>query len=189
MTRYAILVLILLCSCEHKATTASSTSPKATWQVRFDKELPFLGHRNWILVVDKAYPAQTAEGMEVINTGEDLGPVLQYVMSSLDASTHVRPTIFRDKEWTYITEAEVKGAGALHTQTDDLFKGREVQTILHDSVFAKLDQASHLFKVLVLKTNAAIPYSSVFLQLNCAYWNAREEAALREKMKVASEGK
>jgi L-fucose mutarotase/ribose pyranase (RbsD/FucU family) len=189
MTRYAIILLALLSSCEHKPTPTSSNASKTTWQVRFDKELPLLGHRNWILVVDAAYPAQTAEGMEVINTNDNLGPVLQYVMSSLEASNHVRPTVYRDREWSFITEDKAKGAQALHTQTDGLLKERQVQTILHDSVFAKLDQASHLFKILVLKTNTAVPYSSVFLQLNCAYWNAQQEASLREEMKAGGEGK
>ena len=57
------------------------------------------------------------------------------------------------------------------------------QSILHDSVFTKLDEASKLFKIVVLKTNETIPYTSVFLQLDCSYWNAEKEKQLREKMK------
>ena len=48
--------------------------------------------------------------------------------------------------------------------------GIEPQTLLHDSVFVKIDKAS-------------IPYSSVFLQLDCKYWSAEQERALREVMK------
>ena len=36
-------------------------------------------------------------------------------------------------------------------------KGIEPQTLLHDSVFVKIDQASKLFKVIVLKTEETIP--------------------------------
>jgi hypothetical protein len=35
----------------------------------------------------------------------------------------------------------------------------------------------------VLKTEATIPYSSVFIQLDCGYWDANKEKKLREKMK------
>jgi hypothetical protein len=175
---FLLLAFILPLSCMQKDDSAG-----AGWQKQFDKELPLLGHRNWVLVVDKAFPAQTAPGMEVINTNEDLASVLRYVLDGIDSSTHVRPIIYRDKEWTYITEDQVKGTNVLRASIEQILNGKEVETILHDSVFTKLDEASRLFKVLVLKTNAAIPYSSVFLQLDCAYWNAGQEKALRERMK------
>ena len=41
------------------------------WQVRLREELPLLGHRNWIAVVDSAYPLQTSTGIETVNTNAD----------------------------------------------------------------------------------------------------------------------
>lgn len=64
-----------------------------------------------------------------------------------------------------------------------IFANQQVQTILHNSVFKKLDAESKLFKVLVIKTNEAIPYTSVFMQLDCAYWNTEKENQLRLQMK------
>jgi hypothetical protein len=49
-----------------------------------------------------------------------------------------------------------------------------------------MDASSKLFKILVLKTNETLAYSSVFLQLDCAYWNAEKEGHLREAMKSAA---
>ena len=49
------------------------------------------------------------------------------------------------------------------------------QTILHDSVFTKINEASKLSKVFVLKTDETIPYSSVFLELDCKYWTDKKE--------------
>ncbi|MCK4991794.1 MAG: hypothetical protein KAS29_14950, partial [Bacteroidales bacterium] len=60
--------------------------------------------------------------------------------------------------------------------------GREVNTLLHDEVFRMLDESSSLFRVLVIKTNCTIPYTSVFLQLDCSYWDPENEKLLREKM-------
>ena len=37
-----------------------------SWKKEFEEILPMLGHRNWILVVDKAYPMQSADGIETI---------------------------------------------------------------------------------------------------------------------------
>ena len=42
-----------------------------TWEQRLQHLLPLLGHRNWIVVADSAYPAQSNPGIETIYTGED----------------------------------------------------------------------------------------------------------------------
>jgi hypothetical protein len=36
-----------------------------------------MGHRNWILIVDKAFPEQNAAGMEYIYANEDLNAVFK----------------------------------------------------------------------------------------------------------------
>ena len=153
------------------------------WKQIIDEKLPLLGHRNWILVVDKAFPQQNAPGMEYIYTNEELLPTLQYVMDKVNASSHIKPVIYRDKELTYITENQVKGVKKFITASEKIFNGQPVQTLLHDSVFLKLAAGSTLFKILVIKTNGIIPYSSVFLQLDCGYWNSDQEAALRNRLK------
>jgi hypothetical protein len=64
----------------------------------------------------------------------------------------------------------------------EVLNGADVQTILHDSVFTKIDEASKLFKILVLKTEGTIAYSSVFLNLDCKYWTAEKESSMRQAM-------
>jgi hypothetical protein len=105
------------------------------------------------------------------------------VLQQVNASSHVKPIIFRDKELQFITEDQAQGVKKFETDAVKLFGGQEVQTILHDSVFTKLDEASKLFTIVVLKTNETIPYTSVFLQLDCAYWNADKERQLRVTIK------
>jgi hypothetical protein len=46
-------------------------APPAAWQTKLQQELPLLGHRNWIVVVDSAYPWQTSPGIETVETGSD----------------------------------------------------------------------------------------------------------------------
>jgi len=76
------LVANLLSSCQF------NTTKTVGWQDEFQQKLPLLGHRNWVLVVDKAFPLQSAQGMTVINTGEQLPNVLQFVMGSISTSTY-----------------------------------------------------------------------------------------------------
>jgi hypothetical protein len=57
-----------------------------------------------------------------------------------------------------------------------------VQSLPHEEIISKLDQAGQTFRVLIIKTNLTIPYTSVFLQLDCAYWSAEAEQKLRGAM-------
>ena len=150
------------------------------WQGQFDEILDSYGHRNWILITDKAFPKQSSQGMKYINTYCDLPNVLEYVIEELSDSLHVKPVIYTDKELAYITEEQAEGVDELRNDMSIILKDYDVETLLHDDVFKKLDESSSLFETLVLKTNCTVPYSSVFIFLDCAYWTDENEKALRE---------
>lgn len=175
-----ILLLIFGCQPQNSAETAISNSKN--WEEELHGQLPFLGHRNWILVVDKAFPLQTASGMEYINADEGLLQVFEKVLKQLENETHIRPIIYRDRELSYITEEQASGIRNYQKQMDNLLIGKNVETLLHDSVFYQLDKASELFKTVVIKTNETLPYSSVFMELDCKYWDGDKEQELRESM-------
>ncbi len=152
------------------------------WKNKFNETLELLGHRNWILVVDKAYPLQSANGIEYINTGEEHTKVIKYVMERINSASHIKPIIYTDKEFEVlpqIGEAEAAMCKAMSAALE----GNEVNSILHDEIFAKLDAASKLFNVMVVKTESTIAYSSLFIELDCGYWTADKESKLRELMK------
>ncbi len=179
-----LIVVAAMLSCNQSSTadTKQIDVEGKAWKKQVDETLPLLGHRNWIIIADKAFPQQNAAGMEIINTNEQLLPVLQYVLQQVNTSAHVKSIIYRDKELSFITEEQAKGVNDFVNKSQQLFNKQPVQTILHDSIFKKLDEASRLFKIIVLKTNETIPYTSVFLQLDCSYWNAEKEKQLRQKM-------
>lgn len=183
--KHLFLTLIIALGMSNSCTSPSgqvNTAEPKNWKSVLAEELPLLGHRNWILVVDKAFPAQTAEGIEVINTGEELLPVLQYTLDEIGKSTHVKPIIYTDQELNFITPEMESGIESYKKTLGEILHGADVHTILHGSVFEKIDEASKLFKVLVLKTEGTIAYSSVFLNLDCKYWSAEKENALRKAM-------
>lgn len=177
-----LLLLISFSSCEFLAP-GKSTPIETGWKEQLNAELPLLGHRNWILVVDKAFPAQTASGIKVINTNESLQDVLAFTLQKIDRSLHVKPIVYTDTELGFITPQQVPYIDNYKKELQKTLKGIQPLTMLHDTVFVKIDQATKLFKVLVLKTEETIPYSSVFIQLDCKYWSPEEEITLRERMK------
>ena len=59
----------------------------------------------------------------------------------------------------------------------------EVHSLAHEEIISKLDDAGKTFHVLVLKSTMTIPYTSVFFELECGYWNAQAEKHLRTAMR------
>jgi D-ribose pyranose/furanose isomerase RbsD len=164
------------CKPENRPVAVKET---LAWQSQIDSLLPLLGHRNWIIIADKAFPLQSAPGMVYVNTNTALPEVADYTLRQLNNGTHVTPIFYLDKELSF-----VPGATGYRDTLQQIFKGQTVQTMLHDAVFAKMDKTAGLFKVLVLKTNSTLAYSSVFINLDCKYWSAEKEQQLREAMKT-----
>lgn len=183
-TKYFFLFAILVCIMPSCNSRISERKPikSMEWKVELQSRLSEFGHRNWILIVDKAFPAQNAEGIVTIDTGENLLNVLSYTLQQIDSSSHIKPIVYTDKELQFITNGQVADIDIYRNSLSEMIKKFNSQVLLHDSIFAKMDKASMLFKVLVLKTNEKIPYSSVFIQLDCKYWTSEKEKQLRESM-------
>lgn len=177
-----LFLVFSVTACHTGDVSVGQKSQVGTWQDKLSGQLPMLGHRNWILVVDKAFPLQTSGGMEYVYADESLLPVLTQVLDQLKDESHIKPILFRDKELAYISERQAGGVQEYRTQLDKLLAGSAVQTLDHDSVFRQLDESSKLFKVLVIKTKETISYNSVFMQLDCKYWDATREKELRDSM-------
>ncbi len=74
------------------------TSAAADWKTELRAILPLFGHRNWIVVADAAYPAQSKPGIETIVAGEDQVSVVQKVFDAITSAGHIRAKIYVDKE-------------------------------------------------------------------------------------------
>lgn len=179
----AVLVALLL------VATASFTSAQVAstnWQTKLKQQLPLLGHRNWILIVDSAYPLQVSPGVETIETGADELAVTSTVLSTLDHSVHVNPIVYLDAELPFVPS---QNFAQINNYRDDLKKtlhGRSIQSLPHEQILGMISEAGKTYKVLVLKTNMAMPYTSVFFRLDCKYWGEKDEQKLRQAMKAST---
>jgi len=168
------------------AQTSSAAEPSQRyWLDVFEQRLPLYGHRNWIVVADSAYPAQSRDGIETIVSGADHFAVLEKVLAELSASKHVTPVVYTDKELQFVREEAAPGISAYRERLAQLLNGRTVNSLPHEKIISDLDQAGQTFRVLIIKTNLTIPYTSVFLRLDCAYWGPEAEKRLRTDMREA----
>lgn len=155
------------------------------WQQKVQQQLPLLGHRNWIVIADSAFPFQTSPGIETIETGADQLAVVDYVLQAIKDSKHVRPLVHLDKELQFVSDKESPGADQYRKALQKRIAGLPTDSPLHADILQRLDEVGKTYHILMLKTRLTIPYTSVFLQLDCGYWSAESEAALREAMKQA----
>ena len=155
------------------------------WRVALEKQLPLLGHRNWIVVADAAYPWQSGAGIETLDTASDHLEVLHAVLGAVAAARHVRAVVHLDAELPFVDEAHAPGIGALRDALAQALEGRDARAVPHEEILRRLDEAGRAFRILLLKTTLALPYTSVFLELDCGYWSAEAEAGLRQRIAQA----
>ena len=153
------------------------------WKDTLLKELPVLGHRNWIVIADSAYPAQTSPGTETVPTAANHFEVLKVVLKAVDESPHLKPIIYIDEELPYVSDTYSPGIDEFRDVLKDELKDHLVKPFPHEETIAKLDQAGKMFRILILKTNSTFPYSSVFIQLDCGYWSDEAAKAFEDNVR------
>ena len=176
---FRLRVILLLGSV---AMSVLPISAQANWQQILKDRLPLYGHRNWIVVADSAYPAQSSSGIETVVADADQLEIVKAVLADLKGSPHVRPVVYLDKELSFLNDQVAPGVAAYRQALTDLLKGAKPSRLLHEQIIAKLDQTGQTFRVLIIKSNMTVPYTSVFFQLDCAYWGADAERKLRAEM-------
>jgi len=161
----------------------ASTIMAQNWKQTLHEKLPLLGHRNWIVVVDAAYPAQTTPGITTILCNEPQEQVVKAVVEELAATKHVRPVIYLDKELQYVAEKNAPGITNYRNVLNTVLSGRKPEVMLHENIISMLDDAGKTFNIILLKTKLTLPYTSVFFKLECGYWTDEAEKQLRTDMK------
>jgi RbsD / FucU transport protein family len=156
---------------------------KPNWARVLSDRLQLFGHRNWLVIADSAYPAQTRQGVETIVANEEQTTVLSRALAILGGCRHIKPTIYTDKELRFVSEQDATGITTYRQQLESLLEGNQMHSLPHEEIISRLDQVGEMFRVLVIKTNMRIPYTSVFFELGCGYWNAELENRLRVAMR------
>jgi hypothetical protein len=170
---------------EKNTMTDSITSATPDWESQLADLLPLFGHRNWIVVSDSAYPAQSKPGIETLVANAGQIEVVRKVQAAIAACKHVRANIYFDKELGFVSESDAPGILDYQRQLETLLGGSSARQLPHEEIIAKLDQSSQVFRILIIKTDMTIPYTSVFFELDCGYWPAAAEQRLRQSMAAA----
>ena len=152
------------------------------WERVVQERLPVFGHRNWIVVADSAYPVQASAGIETIAAPCDIPTALASTLKLLETAPHLTATVYIDRELRFIAEHDAPGVSRYRSALDRQVASLARRELPHEEIIAKLDHASRVFRILIVKTTTTIPYTSIFLELGCGYWTPEAEGRLRDAM-------
>ena len=180
-------ILSLLGCNQPKTETINKTAivekvKEKDWKSELGDILKVYGHRNWVVVADAAYPRQSHPAIQTINIDASQLEAVEFVSELIDQSSHVDANIYVDKEMAFVDEKYARGIEAYRNSLAQKLKGKTLKRLPHVDIIRKLDESANLFNVLILKTDLTIPYTSVFFQLECGYWDSQSEEILRSAM-------
>ncbi len=150
------------------------------WKTVLSEKLPLMGHRNWIVVTDMAYPLQTKDGITTLFAPEPYGEVIASVSAMINEAPHIFAHVYQDQEQQALSEALAPGWDDYQAGMAKALDLKQVAFIPHEELIHKLDEVSQLYQVIIIKTNLTIPYTSTFFELDCKYWDAEREATIRK---------
>ena len=178
----SIISFMLSCQTTVQEQNTNKQTMEENWKSEVEKTLKLFGHRNWIVIADAAYPEQSNPAIKTITIDESQLEAVEIISDLIEKAKHVDANIFIDKEMAFVPEKDAKGIASYRTNLNKVLEGKPVKTKLHEDIIRELDASAKLFNVLIIKTDLAIPYTSVFFQLECGYWNADAEKNMRQEL-------
>ena len=176
----ALLAATLVSSC------CQSPKVKQGWEEQLSASMPVLGHRNWIVIADMAYPSQSGHGITTLFADEPYPEVLKKVKGMVDGAPHVFAHIYNDRELDFISEEDAPGVTGIREAIKAVC-GDESRSEMHEDLIARLDEAGKLFNVIIIKTPLTIPYTTTFFELDCAYWGPEKQKKLDQAIAGAAD--
>jgi D-ribose pyranose/furanose isomerase RbsD len=152
------------------------------WRGEVAMQSARLGYRNWIVVAEASFPAHSRHGVRQINANEDIPVVVDEVLRRLEQTEHVTPRIYVSRELRALENDYAPGIDEFRGRLQEAMHAHETTELESQSLLTLIEDATKSFDVLVIRTTTALPYTSVFMELQPGYWNADSESYLRERL-------
>jgi len=160
----------------------ANMGPENVWRGAVDHQAAQLGYRNWIVIAEASFPAQSRPGVHQVTAPVGIPEALDYVLHALEQTEDVHPQIYVTRELRAVENDYAPGIDELRKRLKSSLHGHQTTELDQQSLLTLMEDANRSFDVLVIRTQSALPYSSVFLELQPGYWDAESEARLRERI-------
>ncbi len=173
-----VFAALVFCGC-------ATPEYKLSWNKKLNYRLPVMGKNNWIVITDAAYPATHTRGVEIIATDKPLTSVLDYVISSMDKAGHIGATAWISSELEKIPDRDAIGIDDIYQEIWCQLNEAKIKTkaALEKDIVKMIEAEAADYKILVLKSETQLPYTTVYLHLDCGYWDDTREKRLRDALR------
>lgn len=171
----SLLAAVLIAGC-------GSVADPSDWQASVATQVDQLGYRNWIVIAEASFPAHNRPGFRQVSADAEVPEVVDYVLNSIEQNQHVRPRIYTTRELRAVENDFAPGIDEFRAQVKASLHGHDATELDQQSLITLLETANQNLNVLVIRTPTALPYTSVFMELQPGYWDAESEERLRQKI-------
>lgn len=154
----------------------------SSWRDALAVQTAQLGYRNWIVIAEASFPAHSRPGVRQINANEEIPAVVDEVLRTLEQTEHVTPRIYVAREMRAVENDYAPGIDEFRKQLQGAMHAHETTELEQQSLMTLMEDTTKTFEVLVIRTTTALPYTSVFMELQPGYWSGDSEARLREQL-------
>ena len=152
------------------------------WKSSVSRQVNQLGNRNWIVIAEASFPAHNRPAFRQVTTNAEIPEVVDYVLNAIEQNQHVRPRVYLTRELRAVENDFAPGIDELRIQISESLHSHESTELDQQSLITLLESANQNFEVLVIRTPTALPYTSVFMELQPGYWDAESEERLRQRI-------
>jgi D-ribose pyranose/furanose isomerase RbsD len=152
------------------------------WREELAMRTAQLGYRNWIVIAEASFPAHSRPGLRQVSANEEIPVVVDEVLRALEQTEHVTPRIYVARELRALENDFAPGIDDFRKKLRSSIHAHETNELEQQSLITLIEDANKSFEVLVIRTSTALPYTSVFMELQPGYWNAESESHLRERL-------
>lgn len=161
---------------------ASGSGHSRPWKRTVRHELSFLGANNWVVVAEASFPIHSRRGLRVISIDAEIPDLVDGIEQVMEERHHVKPRIYVTSEIGHVKYDYAPGIKHYRKELKTALHGRETISLDNDMLLRMLKDTSKTYRVLVIKSRTALPYSSVFMELGSGYWDSESESVLRDDM-------
>ena len=153
------------------------------WKGSVARQLSQLGYRNWIVIAEASFPAHNRPGFHQVTSNAEIPEVVDYVLNSIEQNQHIRPRVYLTRELRAVENDFAPGIDELRERVKGSLRNHDPTELDQQSLITLLEAANQSFDILVIRTPTALPYSSVFMELQPGYWDAESEEQLRQRIR------
>lgn len=176
----ALAVTAAFASCQQIGANILSDADLA--RKRIAPNLLQLGARNWVVIADPTCPLPAGTGIVCVNVPTNSIDTFREVLELLELGGSLVPRIWVSNELSVVPEQRAPGITNHRNELEKLLLGRFHYTVDNRIIDMQLSRAAKDFRLLYIRTNTRLPYSSIAIELDSGYWNSDAEAEVQQRL-------